>query len=97
MPKKEPFTISVPAATLEDLRERLARTRFPRDFGNSNWEYGTNTAYLKELVEYWRTKYDWRKHEREMNSSPTTRLRSTGYRFISSTNPARDPTRSHSS
>ncbi len=68
MPKKEPFTISVPDATLEDLRARLARTRFPRDFGNSNWEYGTNTAYLKELVEYWHTKYDWRKHEREMNS-----------------------------
>jgi pimeloyl-ACP methyl ester carboxylesterase len=68
MPKKEPFTISVPDATLEDLRDRLARTRFPRDFGNSNWEYGTNTAYLKELVEYWHTKYDWRKHEREMNS-----------------------------
>jgi pimeloyl-ACP methyl ester carboxylesterase len=68
MAQKEPFTISVPDATLTDLRERLGRTRWPRDFGNANWEYGTKLEYLKELVEYWRTSYDWRKHEREMNS-----------------------------
>jgi pimeloyl-ACP methyl ester carboxylesterase len=68
MPKAEPFTISIPDATLEDLRDRLARTRFPRDFANDQWQYGTNTAYLKQLIEYWRTQYDWRKHEREMNS-----------------------------
>jgi pimeloyl-ACP methyl ester carboxylesterase len=68
MPPKEPFTIAVPDAVLEDLRDRLARTRFPRDFGNAKWEYGASTEYLKELVEYWRTKYDWRRHEREMNS-----------------------------
>ena len=66
--KKERFVISVPDAAIDDLRERLARTRFPRDFGNSKWEYGTNTAYLKELVEHWRWKYDWRRHEREINS-----------------------------
>ena len=68
MPQKEPFKISVPDAVLEDLRERLGRTRWPRDFGNENWEYGTKTEDLKELVDYWRTSYDWRKHEREMNS-----------------------------
>ncbi|HLW71330.1 MAG TPA: epoxide hydrolase N-terminal domain-containing protein [Candidatus Binataceae bacterium] len=42
MAKKEPFTIAVPEAVLEDLRDRLARTRYPRDFANPNWEYGTN-------------------------------------------------------
>ena len=68
MPQKVPFKISVPDAVLEDLRERLGRTRWPRDFGNENWEYGTKLEDLKELVEYWRTSYDWRKHEREMNS-----------------------------
>ena len=66
--KKEPFTISIPDAVLEDLRGRLARTRFPRDFANDNWEYGTNVAYLKELIDYWHTRYDWRRHERDMNS-----------------------------
>ncbi|MGH7836663.1 MAG: epoxide hydrolase family protein [Candidatus Binataceae bacterium] len=68
MARKERFTIAIPDAALEDLRDRLARTRFPRDFANPKWEYGTNTAYLKELVEYWRTKYDWRRHERAMNA-----------------------------
>jgi len=68
MPTKQPFEIAVPEATLTDLKDRLGRTRFPRDFGNAGWEYGTNLDYLKELVEYWRTKYDWRRHEHEMNS-----------------------------
>jgi pimeloyl-ACP methyl ester carboxylesterase len=68
MPNKEPFTISVPDATLEDLRARLQRTRYPRDFGNPDWEYGTSSAYLKDLVDYWKSAYDWRKHEREMNA-----------------------------
>ncbi len=68
MPTKERFTVAIPDAALADLKDRLARTRFPGDFGNPNWEYGTNTAYLKELVEYWRTQYDWRKVEREINS-----------------------------
>ena len=51
MARKEPFTLNVADAVLEDLKDRRARTRFPRDFANLNWEYGTNTAYLKELVE----------------------------------------------
>ena len=65
--KIEPFKIQVSEAELTDLRERLARTRFPDEVPDSGWEYGTNLAYLKELVEYWRTKYDWRKHEAELN------------------------------
>src|SRR5262249_13251949 len=54
--------------TLVDLRERLARTRWPGDFANANWEYGTNLRYLKELVDYWLHQYDWRTHERAMNT-----------------------------
>src|SRR5487761_349394 len=68
MAKKEPFTISIPDSALDDLRDRLKRTRWPIDFGNPNWEYGTQTAYLKQLVEHWHSHYDWRRHEREMNS-----------------------------
>jgi microsomal epoxide hydrolase len=65
---KEPFTIAVPEAALTDLRERLTRTRWPEDFANPQWEYGTPTAYLKELVNYWLYRYDWRQHERAMNA-----------------------------
>jgi pimeloyl-ACP methyl ester carboxylesterase len=67
---KEPFTIAVPEAVLTDLRERLTRTRWPEDFANPQWEYGTPTAYLKELVNYWLHRYDWRQHERAMNAFP---------------------------
>jgi pimeloyl-ACP methyl ester carboxylesterase len=63
----EKFAIAVPDEVLADLRQRLARTRFPGEVANSGWTYGTNLAYLKELVEYWRTSYDWRRHERELN------------------------------
>ena len=68
MSTKEPFQINVPDTTLQDLHDRLARTRWPHDFANDQWEYGTNLTYLKELVEYWRDQYDWRNHECEMNT-----------------------------
>ncbi|MGQ0697124.1 MAG: epoxide hydrolase family protein [Panacagrimonas sp.] len=64
----EPFKIDIPESTLTDLRERLARTRWPEDFGNNQWQYGANTAYIRELCEYWEKKFDWRAAEREMNS-----------------------------
>ncbi len=65
--KVEPFRIAVPDSVLVDLRERLARTRLPDEVPDTGWEYGTNLAYLRELIEYWRTRYDWRKHEAELN------------------------------
>jgi hypothetical protein len=65
--KVEPFQIAVSEEVLADLRARLERTRLPDEVTDSGWDYGTNLAYLKELIEYWRTRYDWRKHERELN------------------------------
>jgi pimeloyl-ACP methyl ester carboxylesterase len=64
------FRINVPDAMLDDLKERLARTRFPSEIEQSGWDYGTNLAYLRELVTYWRTKYDWREEERKLNQLP---------------------------
>lgn len=64
----EPFRIDLPEETLRDLRERLARTRFPEDFANDGWAYGTPTAYLRELVDHWLHRFDWRAAEREMNA-----------------------------
>lgn len=64
----EPFKIAIPETTLSDLRERLGKTRWPEDFGNEQWQYGTNLEYLKELARYWEKDFDWRKAEREMNS-----------------------------
>src|SRR5262245_36853260 len=62
-----PFKIHVDDSVLADLKQRLARTRFPGEIPGSNWDYGTNLVYLKELVAYWRDKYDWRAAERRLN------------------------------
>jgi pimeloyl-ACP methyl ester carboxylesterase len=66
--QKEPFRIAIPDSILDDLRNRLSRTRWPIDFANDSWAYGTNRNYLEELVKYWREQYDWRKHEQEINT-----------------------------
>src|SRR5437899_3193042 len=58
-----PFTIRIPDATLADLRARLDRVRWPDEIPGAGWQYGTDLAYLRQLVVYWRTKYDWRVHE----------------------------------
>jgi pimeloyl-ACP methyl ester carboxylesterase len=63
----EPFVISVPEAVLTDLQERLARVRWPGEVPDTGWEYGANLTYLKELVGYWRSQYDWRAQERQIN------------------------------
>ena len=61
--KTSPFVVAIPQEALDDLSDRLARTRWPGDYDNADWSYGANLAYLKELVEYWRRNYDWRRHE----------------------------------
>lgn len=63
----EPFRIAVPDAVLTDLRERLARTRFPDEIPDSGWGYGASLAAVRELVTYWREAYDWRKAEAALN------------------------------
>ena len=67
MARVEPFRVEVSDEVLRDLRERLDRTRFPDEVPNTGWEYGANLAYVKELIEYWRARYDWRRHEAEIN------------------------------
>ena len=61
------FTVAVPEAILTDLRERLARARFPDEPPGAGWRYGADLAYVKALADYWRNKYDWRKWEAELN------------------------------
>jgi microsomal epoxide hydrolase len=65
-----PFRIEVPEAVLADLRERLARTRWPDSIPGSGWEYGSDLAYVQALCETWRTSYDWRRHEAALNRWP---------------------------
>ncbi|HVG20632.1 MAG TPA: epoxide hydrolase [Blastocatellia bacterium] len=62
------FTVRVPDEVLEDLRERLSRTRWPDQIAGPGWTYGADLDYLKELTDYWRNGFDWRKQERAINA-----------------------------
>lgn len=65
-----PFSVDVPQVELDELTDRLARTRWPDGSPGDEWEYGIPVAYLEELVEHWRTAYDWRDHETKLNEFP---------------------------
>ncbi|MFC9660134.1 epoxide hydrolase family protein [Nocardia sp. NPDC127606] len=64
------FRIDIPQSDLDDLRERLARTRWADDLPGAGWTYGLPTAYLRELADYWRTGFDWRAAEAARNAHP---------------------------
>jgi pimeloyl-ACP methyl ester carboxylesterase len=66
-PAPEKFAITFPDQAIDDLRDRLARTRWAPDFGNAEWCYGTAREYLEAFVEYWLKDYDWRAAETAMN------------------------------
>lgn len=66
--KVRPFTIAVENSVLDDLRQRLADTRWPDEIPNTGWDYGSNLTYIKELVDYWRTDFDWRAQEAKLNA-----------------------------
>jgi len=65
-----PFRIEVPQTDLDDLKHRLTDTRWPHELPASGWKCGVPMAYLRDLAEYWRTGYDWRKQEERLNQYP---------------------------
>ena len=74
-----PFTINVPQATLDDLHLRLSQTRWPDEVSEAGWDYGTNLAYLKELVAYWLSQFDWRVQEAALNKFAHFRAEIDGF------------------
>jgi len=83
------FEIAVPDEVLTDLHERLSRTRFPDQLNGVGWDYGTDLNYLKELVDYWQTRFDWRNQERKLNQFDqfTTRIDGLDIHFIHQRSP----------
>jgi epoxide hydrolase len=67
------FRIEVPESELDDLRERLARTRWPDPATVPGWTQGVPLDYARELVDYWARRYDWRRCEAEINALPQFR------------------------
>ena len=65
-----PFELAVPDQALADLRQRLARTRYPDQPPGEPWASGTDTGFMRELVPYWQNEFDWRRQEALLNSLP---------------------------
>jgi pimeloyl-ACP methyl ester carboxylesterase len=79
----KPFQVKVPDAELNRLMRRVRETRFPAalEMGAAGdaWRYGANWKYMRELVDYWATKYDWRKAEAALNRYPQFTAQVDGY------------------
>ena len=84
MKQLTPFKIEVPQTILDDLKARLKQTRWTDEPKDAGWNYGINPKYLHELVDYWQTKYDWRKQEAMLNKFPqfTTKIDGIKIHFL---------------
>src|SRR5919108_1127720 len=87
-----PFRIEIPQADLDDLRNRLARTRWPDELPGVGWSYGVPLSYVKQLAEYWRNGYDWRAWEARLNAYPqfTTEIDGQTIHFLHVRSPERN-------
>jgi hypothetical protein len=84
-PQPQPFTLRVPDDAIADLHMRLERTRFPDQAPGEPWAYGTDVGYMRELVDYWRDRFDWQAQEALLNAIPQYKVpRCTGSMCISS-------------
>jgi microsomal epoxide hydrolase len=86
------FRVQIPDPVLDDLRRRLAQTRWPQPLPGVGWEYGTDDDYLRELVGYWRHGYDWRAREARLNAWPqaTTEIDGQRVHFVHARSPVAD-------
>lgn len=93
-PAVRPFRIDIPQSRLDDLRARLAATRWPEELPGAGWSRGVPLAYLKELAAYWRTAYDWRAQEAALNAHPqyTTTIDGQTVHFLHVRSPEPDAT-----
>ncbi len=73
-----PFQIQIPDADLQDLKARLARTRWPEAETVKDWSQGIPLAYVQEVCEYWASKYDWREREQKLNRFPQFKTKLDG-------------------
>jgi len=65
-----PFQLHVPQAAIADLHARLDRARWPDEAPEAPWLYGTSLAFMRELTDHWRERFDWRATEAQLNAWP---------------------------
>jgi pimeloyl-ACP methyl ester carboxylesterase len=69
-PPVRPFTVAIPDSEIDDLRQRLGRTRWPSPETVPDWSQGVRLENATSLIDYWEHEYDWRRFESEINSFP---------------------------
>ncbi|MFE9436152.1 epoxide hydrolase family protein [Streptomyces sp. NPDC006640] len=94
LPALRPFRLDIPQSDLDDLHQRLDRTRWPDELPGVGWDYGVPRDYLRELVRYWRHDYDWRAAEVRLNAWPqfTTEIDGARLHFAHIRSPEADAT-----
>ncbi|HET9008433.1 MAG TPA: epoxide hydrolase [Actinomycetes bacterium] len=87
-----PFRVEIPQADLDDLHDRLARTRWPDELAGVGWSRGVPLGYLQDLAGYWRDGYDWRGQEARLNQLPqfTTEIDGQPIHFLHVRSPEAD-------
>jgi pimeloyl-ACP methyl ester carboxylesterase len=87
-----PFRIEIPQTDLDDLRDRLARTRWPDELPGVGWTRGVPLGYLQDLARYWGSGYDWREQEARLNEFPqfTTMIDGQNMHFLHVRSPEPD-------
>jgi pimeloyl-ACP methyl ester carboxylesterase len=73
-----PFTVHVPQSALDDLKRRLAAVRWPDKGSATDWSQGVPLPRAQEFIEYWRTRYNWRRAEVSLNALPQFRTQIDG-------------------
>lgn len=88
----KPFTVDIPQADLDDLRDRLARTRWTTELPGVGGEYGVTLEYVKRLADRWQHGYDWRTWEARLNGYPqfTTTIDGQNIHFLHVRSPEPD-------
>ena len=89
-----PFHIDIPQGDIDELNDRLDRVRWPDALPGVGWSYGVDKDYLIDMVEYWRTVYDWREHEAQLTKIPqfTTEIDGQRVHFLHVRSPEADAT-----
>jgi hypothetical protein len=80
-PALTPSTYHAPQSALDDLKQRLAQTRWPERETVADWSQGVPLAQLRALVAYWGTGYDWRRCETQLNGFAHYRTELDGLNF----------------
>jgi pimeloyl-ACP methyl ester carboxylesterase len=92
MTEIKPFQVDIPQAALDDLADRLARTRWPAQIPHTGWERGATVDYVQQLAQYWHSGFDWPAAQRWINTFPqfTTEIDGASIHFMHVRSPEPD-------